>query len=314
MIILDCYTGLGDCIYIRPFARALAEQSDETVVVMTPWVELFQDIPNLKIAKPAYTLRTQGKNMQRIEKGNPDFKWFEPSDAEKASATKIKMSYDQADLKTGGIIKTFEKKCGTDFNPAYFDIPDFSDKINIAALNGKIGADIERDKIAFLRPVTVRKEWTNTARPPDPRYVADAARILMESGYHVVSVADLAENEEWMLAPHPDAHVKLYKGELTMVELLYFIQKSAIAVGGVGFIVPAALAARTPQFIIFGGLGAYNAIHKITDYRMEDVNRLVGYALPVQFCRCTDSRHGCSKFINDLPEQLYRYLSIIQKD
>lgn len=49
--------------------------------------------------------------------------------------------------------------------------------------------------VAVIRPATVRKEWANPARNPDPKYLADAARELRKH-FYVVSLADLEEGEE----------------------------------------------------------------------------------------------------------------------
>ncbi|HSV22880.1 MAG TPA: hypothetical protein VLJ17_07615, partial [Xanthobacteraceae bacterium] len=57
-------------------------------------------------------------------------------------------------------------------------------------------------KIALIRPVTVRREWANTARNPIPSYVNDIAAALMET-HCVVVVADLQDDEEWLLCDLP---------------------------------------------------------------------------------------------------------------
>lgn len=254
--------GLGDNIYQRAFVKALPKP----FYLQTPWAELYEDIDGVYCTRPNTTLRTQVKNIKRYEHYH-----VEPVGA----AIGIQYGRD-------GIIRGMRHCFGVE--PAELDLPDF----------GHVESSV---KFAVVRPVTHRKEWLAQSRSPDPKYVAEAADILRDSGYLVVSVADLAEGEEWAESPLPYADVQYHKGELNVRQLLALIQNASAVVGGVGWIVPAAIAAKTPAWIINGGQGGYNSQEKITDPRM-DLSRIT-FARPDNFCHCFQSNHNCRKTISN---------------
>jgi hypothetical protein len=147
----------------------------------------------------------------------------------------------------------------------------------------------------------VRKEWLNTARNPRPEYVRDVARWLRAEGMHVVSVADLKAGEETAIAPLPEADEIYHAGEFDVLQLLALVQSAAAVCGPVGWIVPAAIAARVPAFIVLGGQAGHNAPERITDPSMGV--DLLGWGMPDDFCGCTSSRHGCKKANTRLRQQ-----------
>lgn len=263
--------GLGDNVYQRAFIKALPKP----LYLQTPWAELYEDIEGVYCTRPSTHLRTQVKNINQYKD------WHrEPVGAA------IGIQYGRE-----GIIRGMEH-CFR-IAPAEFDLPDF-------------GRVIAPRKYAVVRPVTHRKEWLAQSRSPDPKYVAEAADILRESGYLVVSVADLADGEEWAESPLPYADVQYHKGELNVKQLMALIQYASVVVGGVGWIVPAAIAAKTPAWIINGGQGGYNAQEKITDPRM-DLSR-IAFARPDRFCKCFHSQHTCDKVISDHADKFADWL------
>ncbi|HEX6941043.1 MAG TPA: hypothetical protein VF158_16620, partial [Longimicrobiales bacterium] len=151
--------------------------------------------------------------------------------------------------------------------------------------------------LAVIRPVTTRREWRNNARAPRPEYVAEAARMLRAEGYHVVAVADIEPPHEWLEGEMPEADLYRVKGELDTPQLLALVQNAAVVVGGVGWIVPAAIAARTPAVILGGGMGGHNAPELLIDPRM-DASR-IRWLIPDRYCRCRDRAHACPKTITD---------------
>jgi hypothetical protein len=168
--------------------------------------------------------------------------------------------------------------------PAEFDLPNF-------------GSVETSKKYAVVRPVTHRSEWVAQSRSPKPEYVAEAAKILRERGFLVVSVADLEDGKEWAELPLPEADVQYHKGELNVRQLLALIQNASVVVGGVGWIVPAAIAAKVPAWIVCGGQGGFNSPESITDPKM-DLSK-IHFALPDSYCRCFQSQHNCKKTISD---------------
>jgi len=156
--------------------------------------------------------------------------------------------------------------------------------------------------IALVRPVTRRREWDNEARAPLPEYVDAIAGDLKARGYAVVVVCDLTPGREWLASGHlPPHHLAFTHGELTVRQMLALFRDAAVVVGGVGWIVPAAVAIGTPTFVVLGGNGGMNAPEKIIDPRMTA--RHIGFAYPPELCQCTDMHHQCPKAIPDLLEQ-----------
>ena len=176
-------------------------------------------------------------------------------------------------------------RLGVGFDPKLFTLPDMGP------------SPVKSDRpIAVIRPVTLRTEWCNPARNPKPEYIYALAEELMAT-HTVVAVASLAEGQEWAVGNLPPAHHHFLHGELPIRELLALVRDADIAVGGVGWIVPASLALKSRLFVVLGGHGGHNAPEKITDPRL-DLSR-IGFAMPEDYCRCTHMPHKCEKTIVD---------------
>lgn len=267
--------GLGDNIFQRAFVRTLA--LDRDVYLSTPWPEIYEDIPRVHFVHSATPLRTQAKNLAR----QPRTRWAR----EPRTTARIVVRYGSAELRIGSIVSAMEA-C-FQVPPAAWDLPSFPPYVS------------ERP-VAVIRPVTERKEWHNSARNPKPEYIAAIAADLMRD-YFVVSVADLADKHEWFIGNLPPAHKRYHAGELSVSDLLGLIRTAKVVVGGVGWIVPACIAAGTPLFCVLGGHGGHNGPAKITDKRM-DLDH-VGFAVPDRFCCCENMRHDCDKTNTKLMQQ-----------
>lgn len=273
--------GLGDNIFQRPFIKQAARKYD--LFLDTPWPELFEDT-NVRFVRSSRALRAQTKNIER----QPAARWIRPP----RNIREVRTGYSGHDLEVGSIVRTLERQfsaVGANPDPLVFDLPEMG------------RSPVNSDKpIAVIRPVTVRTEWRNEARSPLPEYVNWIAGELRKT-HHVVAVADLKPKEEWLLGDKPPHDEAFWQGELNVRSLLALIRSADVVVGGVGWIVPAAIALKTKAFIILGGHGAHNAPEKITDPRME-LSR-IGFAMPERFCRCTAMLHRCDKRIPNLAEQ-----------
>jgi hypothetical protein len=274
--------GLGDNIFQRPFIKALSREWD--VFLETAWPELYSDLP-VKFVNPHTRLRTQAKNAARSK-----VDWVpRPHGCRQVRRN----SYISAFRFGRSIIAGMEESFGIKLNPDDFDLPPLPP------------FPIKADKpIAFVRPVTVRKEWFNAARNPEPQYIADMIEILRPT-HHTVCVADLEPYVEWLIGPDLNAEVNFIRGQLTMMEMLALLNASDIVIGSVGWIVPASIALKRNCFVILGGQGGHNAPDKILDPRL-DCSR-IGFAMPEKFCRCTNMRHGCNKTISNLQDQWRNY-------
>lgn len=250
--------GLGDNIYQRAFVRQLGR-----VHLLTPWPQLYADLPNVKCCRPHTKLRTQAINEAR-----DGFTWHNPP-----AGPHLKIMYGGE-----GIIPGMTRVFGV--APGVFDLPNF-------------GPSPIPGRYVVVRPVTVRAEWRADSRNPLPGYVAEAADYARSKGFRVVSVADLADGAEWALDPLPPAHVTFHKGELPVEQLLALVQGAAAVIGGIGWIVPACIAAKVPAWIVCGGQGGFNSPELINVPGADWVR----YAVPNRFCRCTQRAHDCDKRI-----------------
>lgn len=98
--------------------------------------------------------------------------------------------YGPDELSKGSIIDAMTWQFGK--VASVFDLPSFGESA------------VQPDKpVAVIRPATVRKEWANPARNPDPKYLAEAARELRKH-FYVVSLADLEKGEEWLVGEPPE--------------------------------------------------------------------------------------------------------------
>lgn len=272
--------GLGDNIFQRAFLKTMTAK--QVVYLSTSWPELYQDL-NVRCVRAVTSLRTQSKNIDRQHVR----RWAIPP----STRPQIQVRYGHDSLARGNIVQSMQECFGVP--PGSWDLPAFP--------------RMERSRpIALVRPVTVRKEWTNTARNPLPEYVAAVADDLYKD-YHVVSVADLSDAHEWVEGTPPPAHEYFHRGELDVSALLGLVQSAAVIVGGVGWIVPASIAARVPLFCILGGHGAHNAPEKITDPRMDLTH--AHFARPDRFCGCSNMRHACDKRNSRLESQWRRFRS-----
>ena len=274
--------GLGDNIYIRPFVRAASECYD--VYLATPWPEVFEDL-SIRFIYRAGTLRTQMKNTV----AQPDLRW---SRMPHECRVIRRLAYTSRDLELGSVTEVLERKFRAymaDDAEIAFDLPGFL----------RPGPQSKKP-LALIRPVTVRSEWFNPARNPLPEYLEALSRRLWHT-HTIVSVADLVDGKEWLVPPAPRAHHTFHKGEFNVRQLLALVEAADIVIGGVGWIVPAAIALKTKAFILLGGQGGHNAPEKITDPRM-DLSR-IGFAMPERYCRCTSKSHDCNRSIPNLDQQ-----------
>lgn len=262
--------GMGDGIYQRPFVRA--ESKRREIFIETPWPQMYADLDNVFPVRAATTLRTQIKNAR----AQPEHIWQEAP----ANCDVMQFRYGTAELARHSIIQTMERQLPLRGEPFVFDLPVISGAVPMAPY-------------VVVRPVTVRREWQNTARNPEPHSVYRAAEWAREDGYRVVLVADLADGHEHAVGTLPPHDVAYLKGELGLTDLMGLVQHASACIGGVGWLVPMAIAAGTPLFVLQGGQLAHNGPKTITDPRMN-LSR-VGWARPRYPCECDRMLHNCRK-------------------
>lgn len=200
------------------------------------------------------------------------------------------MAYGPMDLASGNIYEALERCLPLRGEEFVLDLPPLQ----------TIDIDTKGKPLAVVRPVTARKEWLNTARNPRPEYVTEIVNRLAATHF-VVAIADLKDGEEWLVGEMPVVDLAFLRGQLPTMVALGMVADADVVVGGVGWIVPAALAAGTPAFIIGGGQGGHNAPSRITDPRIDSSR--VHFALPSPYCLCTKKDHDCPREIADLGDQ-----------
>jgi len=260
--------GMGDCIYQRAFVRELAGD----VYLSTPWPQLYQDLPNIFPVECSTRLRTQGKNIV----SQPLDVWHETPEG----ARRMRIGYGDRP-----ILKSFSDRLGVEAK--IFDLPKF-ERLPIET------------PYAIIRPVTVRSEWKNVSRNPLDTYVCKAAEILRACGFKTISVADLRPEEEWC-DELPRCDLNFNGGELSFDKLMGLVRGAALVVGGIGWIVPAAIAANVPLISILGGNGFLNAPEKITGAPMN-LSR-AKFIFPDNYCRCKAASHSCDKVISNFEKK-----------
>jgi hypothetical protein len=270
--------GLGDNVYQRAFLSGLKQP----FFLETPWPELYRDTQAMPVM-PLTKLRTQLKNMERHRARE----WYSPS-----GVTRIaRVRYGSE-----GIFAGMHEKLQTVRVP--LNLPSF-------------GVRPLPYKYAIVRPVTIRSEWEAHSRNPLPEYVDRAAKALSEAGYAIVSVADLEKGKEWSLGTLPYADITYHAGELSVTELMRYAEHASAIVGGIGWITPVSQAYRIPALMICGGNGGYNSPSMISDEKIDLQQHNIRFAVPDNFCLCTDKAHPCDKRISNYDNILRDWIAAL---
>jgi len=274
-MIINSMKGLGDNIYQRAFIKNIEKE----LFINTPWPEIYQDLQNVKFTPSNTNLRTQSKNIQK----QPKSIYSKP----RRNHPRKSISYSSE-----GIINGMRKSFNFDLTD--LDLPDY-------------GPSVVHGDYVVVRPVTVRSEWIASARNPNHHYISEAVEHFKDIGYKIVSIADLEPKKEWLIGDGVDADISFNHGELSVTQMLAVIDGAKFVVGGVGWIVPACIAYKTPAWIICGGQGGYNSPGHLIDDNIDF--SMIGFAIPDKFCMCKKKEHNCDKTINKHKDKLTKWMS-----
>jgi hypothetical protein len=281
---------MGDSLYTRPFIRAVAAQRE--VYLETPWPEFYDDLP-VRFVRGQRQLRTQMRNLARQR----ERQWHQPP----GGVETVALGYGAQELVKSNVAAIMERKLPHIGSTPVWDLPDM----------GKCPFDTGGAPMAILRPVMRRVEWDNEARNPLPEYVNEIAADLKRRGFAVIVICDIKHGYEWVdggvLPPH---NLALTKGELSVRQLMACVRDAAVVVGGVGWIVPAAVALQTPTFVVLGGNLGMNAPARLLDPRMK--TKRIGFAIPEAPCNCIDMKHRCDRRIPDCAQQWSRWMRSVR--
>jgi len=270
--------GLGDNFYQRAVVRELGP-----LHLMTSWPQLYEDLPDVKCVKPKTHLRTQAKNAARQE-----LKWH-PAPNEYAR----RISYNG----TGNMLDSMMQSVGLQRDRITFDGPPVAKTGNHPYI--------------VVRPATLRGEWLAAARNPEPAYLCQAVEILKQR-FDIISVADIDGSAEYAVEPLPFAHEVYNRGELNAEELLELVGNASGVVGGVGWLLPAAIAYKVPMLLVYGGWGHVNGPQHTLDKRMDA--SLVTPVYPDRFCMCNDRSHNCDKSISNFGDKVQAFADSLEME
>lgn len=275
-IFINSYQGLGDNVYMRPFAMKYLEKYD-LVYFKTGFPEIITEGTPLRAVKPNYIL----KSFKDTIAGN---NFYAPS----ITTQQIKLDYQKSLRNNIGIIQGMADQTGMqEFD---FELP--VSKEWQADVYNKLNIKTDK-KICVLKLPTIRKEFPAHGRNGKMEYF-DKIIQKYKDEFYFVSVADCRgeENFDGELPQSIDLHLNY--GELNIKEYTAIFKLADCVVGAVGNIIPVSLAVKTPLFVIYGGHVPNNLL---VDERMG-LDKY-GYVEPDNFCFCNDIRHDCKK---DIPE------------
>lgn len=265
MPLVNSMAGLGDNIY----QLAFVDQLERPIYINTPWPQLYSEISDIHFVRPDTKLRTQKKNVDRLQN------WDQPP----RGLPVLHISYAGE-----GIPQGMSRRFGKPFGA--FKVPSFPWR------------PTEKPYV-LIRPATVRSEWRADARNPDPAYLFSACEAAKQRGYLTVLVADLEEGKEWAVGGLPKADINYLHGELSVAELLGATEGATALIGGIGWLVPAALAMQKKAWVVCGGQGGFNAPELIAP-----PNDVITFAVPNNLCRCRLRDHSCDKRISNYDSKL----------
>jgi hypothetical protein len=286
---LTSMKGLGDNIYQRAFIKNISQNA--LCVLDTPWPEIYEDLGNVYFSFCKTELRTQKKNVKKT-----DFCGRRDSEIRQRLSKVVNLG--QVRYTNTGIVDGL-KKCFK-VEPLKMDLPTFDLSKRLSELSQK--------KFAVIRPVTVRKEWHSDARNPHPEYIQIAVNELKKQGIYTISIADADGVNETFVGEKPDCDLNFNEGQLNIREILSLVQNASIVVGGIGWLVPAAIAYETKACFISGGWGEFNHPSRLLpNYETS----FIKFIMPDNFCMCKDSNHLCDKTITNFQEQFIKSIGAL---
>ena len=283
--------GLGDALHQRAIIRELLRRHDR-LYLESSWVSVYHDFntDRLRIIRKPMPLRTQSKNVEREAGGF--WRGEVPSDL-----PELRIGYAPATVRsTGSVLAAMCRACMVDYRRADFRLP----------LPDEWPRWLNSHKpIMLYRPLTVRKEWASTAaRNPDPAAYYDLVMSVRDR-YHVISVADIAPDEEWIISEDIGADEEYHDGELSFEHLAGLAKSADLVFCAPGFATVLAQAVGTKCVTVFGGYESSTSFAGGARYSpwlgIDTMNP----------CQCWKPDHACDKRIDVPParDAIVRFLT-----
>lgn len=234
--------GLGDNLHQRAVVRQLMQRHD--VWLESSWVAPYYDLvgQGLKIIHKSTSLRTQAKNARREASS---FCTARPP----AGAKSLQVWYRPEEVRVcRSVLGAMCRNTGVDFAAADFRMPVPDEWV----LRAREVVGSPPKPLMVYRPLVERTEWNGcAARNPDhSAYAALFASIRDQ--FHVVSIADLVPNVEWIAGTRVEADQKFHAGELEFEALAGLFSIASLVFCSPGFAVILAQAVGTPVVATFG--------------------------------------------------------------
>jgi len=240
-LVVDGMLGLGDSIHQRAIVRELAQRY--SVWLKTPYPQIYHDMPDIRLLPTATTMRTLRSNEQR----NAHLYTTElpPPNARVRSC-----GYFFGDgSERGSVLGALARSCGVPIGDFRMSIdPSWLKAANAVAKKFKT-----TKPIMIFRPLIERHGMRGVAaRNPDHAAYATIFKSLRDH-YFVVSVADIKDDEEWIVGETCDADATFNHGELNVETIAALVSMAALVFCSPGFMTIMAQAVGTKSICVFGG-------------------------------------------------------------
>lgn len=241
-ILIQGHHGLGDNLHQRAIVRQLMK--DHQVWLESSWVAPYYDLiaSGLKVIHRPTVLRTQTKNAGRERQ-------LFSTDKPPINVKVVRLSYNV------GLVREARSVLGAMFKSANLKPESMDFRLPVprewvAKARAVVG---HPDKpIMVYRPLVVRREWKNEARNPDHASYAALFKSIRDQ-FHVISLADVEPNVEWIVGERVEADQSFHRGELDFETLAGLFSIAGAVFCSPGFAVVLAQAVGAPVISVFGG-------------------------------------------------------------
>lgn len=149
--------------------------------------------------------------------------------------------------------------------------------------------------LLLYRPIVLNDVWRAEARAPDPALYAALFRLIRDR-YHVVSVANLGDNGEYIVGEEQDADSNFNRGELDFETMTGLFAEASLSFTCPGFAPVLSQAVGTKTVIVYGA----NERHTTTNIVGEHLALTLAIEPDVP-CDHHLKNCGCSKHITLVP-------------
>ncbi len=269
MIVIRGHLGFGDCIHQRAVVRTLMERGEQ-VLLETFYSALYQD------------LVADGMKIQGIGGHPPRIREDAKLPIGRVSiphgARQVRMSYNADAIRKHGSILGAQYACAGLTMPQR---PDFSIPVPEQwrqMARRRIGSFSK--PLMVYRPTVLNNLFHCEPRLPDLKTYAALFESVRDR-YHVVSVANLGDNGEYIEGPEMPADTKYHRGELAFEELTGLYAEADLAFTCAGFAPVLAQAVGTRTVIVYGGHEGFRTTNSVGAHLAPTLA-----IEPVNVCEC----------------------------